>query len=96
MATKKRTYRRKNGFSQAKLFGLVRKISLVAPAIGIAIGGGSPSDKLARGVEGYTGYNMVTQSFNMQPLKNTYTGFLASTLITAGIPKVTSLLKGLF
>ncbi len=93
---KKRTYRRKNGFSQAKMFGLVRKLALVAPALGVALGeGSSPKDKFDRGVLAYTGYNMATQKFDgMAPLKNTYTPFLAATLITAGIPKIAGFVKG--
>ena len=93
---KKRTYRRKNGFSQAKMFGLVRKLALVAPALGVALGqGSSPKDKFDRGVLAYTGYNMATQKFDgMAPLKNTYTPFLAATLITAGIPKIAAFVKG--
>ena len=93
---KKRTYRRKNGFSQAKMFSLVRKLALVAPAIGVALGEGSgPKDKFDRGVLAYTGFNMATQKFDgMAPLKNTYTPFLAATLITAGIPKIAAFVKG--
>ena len=93
---KKRTYRRKNGFSQAKMFGLVRKLALVAPALGVALGAGSsPKDKFDRGVLAYTGYNMATQKFDgLAPLKNTYTPFLAATLITAGIPKIAAFVKG--
>lgn len=79
----------------AKMFGLLRKAALVAPAVGIAIGGGSGFDKMARGLEGYTGYNIVTQQFNSQPLKNTYLPYIGATVISAGLPKISKLIKGL-
>ncbi len=76
------------------MFGLVRKLSLVAPAIGIALGGGTgPKDKIDRGVLAYTGYNMATQAFEMGPLRNTYSPYLASTLITTGIPKLAGFIR---
>ena len=91
---KKRTYRRKNGFSQAKMFSLIRKLSLVAPGLGVALGGGTPQDKFARGILAYTGYNTHVQKYELEPLKNTYTPFLATTVITAVIPKIAGFVKG--
>ena len=77
------------------MFGLIRKIALIAPAVGIVVGGGSGQDKVARGIEQYTGYNTNTQAFNSATLKNGWSAFLAATVITAGIPKINKLLKGL-
>ena len=93
---KKRTYRRKNGFSQAKMFSLIRKLSLIAPGLGVALGGGTPKDKVARGILAYTGYNTAVQRYELEPLKNTYTPFLATTVLTAVIPKMASFVKGVF
>ena len=79
------------------MFGLVRKLALVAPAIGIAMGGGTgPKDKIDRGVLAYTGYNMATQKFDgIAPLKNTYLPFVSASVITTGIPKLTSFIRGM-
>ena len=86
--------RRKNGFSQAKMFSLIRKLSLIAPGLGVALGGGTPQDKFARAVLAYTGYNTHVQKYELEPLKNTYTPFLATTVITAVIPKIAGFVKG--
>ena len=91
---KRKMARRKNGFSQAKMFSLIRKLSLVAPGLGVALGGGTPSDKFARAVLAYTGYNTHVQKYELEPLKNTYTPFLATTVITAVIPKIAGFVKG--
>ncbi len=66
---KRKMARRKNGFSQAKMFSLIRKLSLVAPGLGVALGGGTPSDKFARGILAYTGYNTHVQKYELEPLK---------------------------
>jgi|TARA_Y100000296_G_scaffold58733_1_gene67706 hypothetical protein len=94
LARKKRTYRRKNGFSQAKMFSLIRKLSLIAPGLGVAIGGGDARDKVARGILAYTGYNTAVQRYELEPLKNTYTPFIATTVITAVIPRLAGFVKG--
>ena len=91
---KRKMARRKNGFSQAKMFSLIRKLSLVAPGLGVALGGGTPADKFARAVLAYTGYNTHVQKYELEPLKNTYTPFLATTVITAVIPKIAGFVKG--
>ena len=92
-AKKKNSRRRSSGLSTRKLFSAMTKLALVAPAAGIAFGGGSGYDKMARGVEGYTGYNIVTQKFNTQPLKNTYLPFLGASVIAVGIPKIVKLIR---
>jgi len=92
-APKKKTRRRRSGFTTKKLFSAITKLALVAPAAGIVAGGGSGFDKMARGVEGYTGYNIVTQKFNTQPIKNTYLPFLGASVIAVGIPKIVKLIR---
>ena len=93
---KKRTRRRRNGFSQAKIFGAIRKAALLAPAAGIWMGGGEGNyDKMARTLEGYTGFNIVTQKFNLQSMKNTYYPYLGATVATVGLPKVAGLIRGM-
>jgi hypothetical protein len=94
MAKKKRTSRR-GGISSAKIFSSLRMLALVAPAAGVALGGGTGSDKVARGLEQYTGYNTATQSFNMAALKNGWSAFIAASVITAGVPKLNKLIKGI-
>ena len=94
ITAKKRKRRKNSGMTVSKLFGLLRKAALVAPAVGIAMGGGSGYDKMARGLEGYTGYNIVTQKFNVQPLKNTYLPYIGATVISAGVPKINKFIRG--
>lgn len=94
-AKKKKGRSRRNGISQSKIFSTIRMLALIAPAAGVALGGGSGEDKVARGLEQYTGYNTATQSFNMAALKNGWSAFVAATAITAGIPKLNKLIKGI-
>ncbi len=94
MAKKKNT-RRRNGFSTAKIFGLLRNFALVGPGLGVALeSDANTRDKSQRILEKYSGYNVATHNFNSDVLMDTYKPFFYVSLVTYGIPKIMKLVKG--
>jgi len=94
MAKKKNT-RRRNGFSTAKIFGLLRNFALLGPGLGVALeSGANTRDKSQRILEKYSGYNVATHKFNSNLLMDTYKPFFYVSLVTYGIPKIMKLVKG--
>lgn len=85
-----------NTFNTQKLFSLLRKASLIAPAAGVVMSSASPQTKVVQGIELYTGYNIETGMFHFEALKRGWTPYVVTSLVTHGIPKLIGLMKGLF
>ena len=95
MAPKRKNTRRRNGFSTAKIFGLLRNFALLGPGLGVALeSGANTRDKSQRILEKYSGYNVATHKFNSNLLMDTYKPFFYVSLVTYGIPKIMKLVKG--
>lgn len=85
----------KNGFNTAKIFKYVRLAALAAPAAGVALGPGTPEDKIKKGLLMYTGYDMVNQRMRWDYLAQGWLPFLGASLVTYGIPKATAMMRKL-
>lgn len=86
----------KNSFSTQKIFALVRKGALAAPAIGVALDPSlTPQEKARVGFQKYTGVDMRTGKFHFNSLREGYEPYFWTSLATHGIPKVISFVKGL-
>ena len=85
----------KSGFNSQKIMKYVRLAALGAPAAAIAMGTGTPEQKIRSGIVRYTGFNMDTGEFSFASLAKGWTPFLAATLVTHGIPKVAGIIRGL-
>ena len=85
----------KGGFNSQKIMKYVRLAALGAPAAMAAVGAGTPEQKLKVGVKFYTGVDLNDGSFNWQALAQGWTPYLASILVTHGIPKVAGIIRGL-
>lgn len=86
---------KKRGFGTQKLFKAVRMISLVAPAAITAMGPGDVQSKGKIILAQYTGVQ-PDGSFKLTDIRKGYEPFFWTTLITYGIPKLVSFVKGLF
>ena len=86
---------KKNGFNTQKIFKYLRLGALAMPAVNIALGTATPQEKLRIAMQRYTGFNMLNNTFNMQDLITGWGPFVATTLVTAGVPKLTKLIRGL-
>lgn len=85
----------KGGFNTQKMLKYVRLAALGAPAIAGIAQYGFTKEAAVEAIKGYTGVNLNTGGFDMQALIKGYTPFLASTVLTYGIPKVAGILRGL-
>jgi hypothetical protein len=96
LAKKKTTRRRrKKGFDQNKIFSALRTLAFVGPGVAIAIETAStPKDRAQRIMESYTGYNMADKNFYSGKMINTYKPFVAVSLLSYGLPKIMSFVKG--
>lgn len=84
----------KGGFNTQKLFKVVRMASLVAPGVAQALKPNSNEIKVANILLRYTGFDITDGKFKANYLVEGYGPFVATTAITALIPKVTSLIRG--
>ncbi|GAI26122.1 unnamed protein product [marine sediment metagenome] len=86
----------KNTFSTQKIFALMRKGALAAPAIATALDPSlAPAEKLRVGIQKYTGVDMRTGQFHFNSLRQGYEPYFWTSLVTYGIPKAISFVKGL-
>jgi len=83
------------GFNQQKLFRLARLAALLGPHAGVWLSSADPMTKAAESVKMLSGFDMKTGQFNFQSLVQGYGPVLATTAVTALIPKINGLLKGL-
>jgi hypothetical protein len=84
----------KGGFNTQKLFKVVRMASLAAPAVAQALTPNTPYIKAANILLRYTGFDMTDGQFKPKYLVEGYGPFVATSAITALVPKVTSLIRG--
>ncbi len=94
MARRKKS-RRSSGFSQQKVFKLVRLAGLLAPAAAIALGAGNADQKVRMGIQAYTGYDMLNKKWVPASLLQGYGGLLGASIATYGIPKIVGMIRGI-
>lgn len=85
----------KGSFNTQKIFKYIRLASLGAPAIAGVAQYGFTKEAAVEAIKGYTGVNLNTGGFDMQAVIRGYTPFLATTVLTYGIPKLAGILRGL-
>ena len=85
----------RGGFNQQKLFKLARMAAMLGPHAAVWMGAGSPQEKVTTSVGLLSGVNMNTGQFDIQLLAKGYTPLLVTGLVTAVIPKINGLVKGL-
>ena len=85
----------RGGFSQQKLFKLARMAAMLGPHAAVWMSAGSPQEKATASVGLLSGFDMNTGQFDFQNLVRGYAPLLATGLVTAVIPKINGLVKGL-
>lgn len=94
-ARKKKKTRRRGFLNLRQMFSLIKVGSFIAPAAySYSQMTGSTGDKLARTFIRYSGID-ANGNFNMNILKGMWGPLLATTLITTGISKVSSIIRRL-
>lgn len=86
---------KRGAFNTNKLFGLVRKAALVAPAIAIAVGPATPENKLKLGIRQYTGFDINTGTWSWENLMKGLGPYAGAVVATYGIQKLGSLIRGI-
>jgi len=90
----RRKKRRRGGKSlQTTIFKWLRIGALVAPGAVAVIKGNTLEEKLTYPLAKYTGYEAWNQKFNLMQLVEGYGPFLATTLVTALIPKIVGIIR---
>lgn len=70
-----------------------RLFALAAPAAAVAMGPGSPADKVKEGARKYTGFDMNSGSFNFASLAEGWLPFVATAAVTHGISKLIGIIR---
>lgn len=80
-----------------KIYGLIRKAALLAPAIGTALDPhyDTPEKKIRHGLRKYSGYNYATGEFRWEWLAEGWLPYLGAKLGTEVVPRVGNMIKGL-
>lgn len=87
----------KNTFNTQKIFSLLRKGALIAPAAAVAMDPSlSAEEKVRVGVQKYTGVDMRTGQFHLNSLKEGWYPYLATTAVTTVAQKLGSFIRGIF
>ena len=85
---------KKGGFNTQKIFKFVRIGALALPAIATAMNPSlTPHQKLRTAAMDYFGVNIDNGSFNFGSLAKGWGPFVGATVVTYGIPKLTSILR---
>lgn len=95
MGRKKRR-RGNSGFNQQKIFGLLRKGALLAPAAVTLLGSGDAMQKAKQLCIKYLCWNPDDGSVKLERAVHGYGAWAATTLVTYGVPKIASFIRGLF
>ena len=74
---------------------MIRQVGLVAPAIGIAMGTGTPQDKINAAIAVYTGYDIAAKNFDPSRLLQGWGGFIGANLMTRAVPAINKLIRGI-
>lgn len=86
----------KNSFNMSKIYSLGRKVALVVPLIGRAIGPGTPASKIDGAVADYTGYAMGQGNWDWRRMQRGWMPFLGVSVVTRGIiPFINKLIRWL-
>ena len=83
------------GFNTQKIMKYIRLAALGAPAARVAMLQTSGPDKIRRGLEAYTGFNIETGQFNAAKLAEGWGPYVAAVATTYGIPKLAGIIRGL-
>ena len=86
----------KSVFNTQKIFSLITKGALAAPAVAIALAGGTAEEKVMRGLYAYTGYDYRSGQVNLAHAFETYKPYLFTKVIQAVIPKIGSFIRSVF
>lgn len=93
---RRRRSRRNSGFGTPQVMKIVRLAALAAPAVSVAMDPRwTGEQKLKVGLAYYTGFDVDSGKFYAQNLAKGWLPFLAATLITYGIPKLTGMIRRL-
>lgn len=86
----------KGGFNLSKIYKLARMGALALPAATTVMNQSlSGTEKLYKISQDYTGYNPYDGSFKMERLLQGWLPFIAASVVTYGVPKLTSILRGI-
>lgn len=85
----------KSGFNTAKIFSLLRTVSLLAPAVSHLLTPTTNQERLIRTVRDYTGYNITHQKLEPNRLLVGWGPYLMTNLMTYGVPKLTKLIRNI-
>lgn len=85
----------KNSFNMNKIYSLANKVAFVAPYASIAMSAHTPQHKVELGVYYLSGWRMWDSTWSFEGIKKGWTGYVATKIITALVPKITSFFKGL-
>jgi hypothetical protein len=86
----------KGGLTMNKLYSLIRKGALLAPAVASIMNPAtSGQQKISDVIANYTGYSITDGTFNWARLAAGYAPYLGAILVTKGIPKLSSIIRGL-
>lgn len=82
-------------FNTNKIFGLIRKAALVAPAASFALEDSDPMTKITNILRVYTGYDIQQKNFNFARLMNGWGPYIGAKVATEVIPALTKMVKGI-
>ena len=87
---------KRRGFLSAQTIMKFARIgALVAPAAAVALSAQTPSNKVAEGIRWYTGFNIHNGTWSWQNLLRGWTPYVATSLITHGISKLSGIIRRL-
>lgn len=87
---------KKGGFNTQKIFKLVRIGALALPAVArMTDNRVSMEGRVRNALKAYTGYDIANKSFRLQDAAEGWMPFVAASLITYGVPKITGMIRGL-
>ena len=93
--SKVRKVGRKSGFNSQSMMKYIRLAALGAPAIAGVAQHGMTKEAAVAAIGGWTGVDMSTGQFDFARLAAGWTPYLASILVTQGIPKISGIIRGL-
>lgn len=82
------------GFNTQKIFKVIRTAALIMPVASVVMGAGTPQQKISQVLANFTGYDINTGTFAAHRLAKGWGPFVVANLVTHGIPKLNSFIKG--
>jgi hypothetical protein len=87
---------KRRGFLNTSTFmKFARLFALAAPAAAVAIGPGTPQDKIKEGGRIYTGFDMNTGQWSLANLAQGWLPYIGTALATFGISKIIGMIRRL-